>query len=143
MAISDHPLTQIGPVFNELALAQELILSLGSIRALTEMVNACQQLHIQMAGICGTREGITLESYLGANNTFLLVSSEGLYGLKNASKNAEGLTCSCDITLPLSQLSEKSLVHDSECTLMLKPRIALPDKEPLFIRQVCMFANNP
>ncbi|MEN3157900.1 hypothetical protein ABC502_05920 [Alkalimonas sp. NCh-2] len=117
-----------------------MVLPLGKVSELSEWIQSQHPIYLQILGISGAREGITLEVYLRSENSSILLISEGLYGLKSASKFSGGLSICTDISAELQQLCQQCLSRHSICSLVLQPRYKRNDQEPLQIMQVSLLA---
>lgn len=123
-----------------LSLTQHLVLPLGKVSELSQLIKSKHSIYLQILGISGEREGITLEVYLRMEKTSMLLTTEGLYGLKNASKSSDGLSICTDITATLAQLCQQYLSRDNTCSLVLQPRYKLKEKESLRIKKISLIA---
>jgi len=134
---------QVGPVFQHLVLQQHLVLPFGTVGDLLHHLQQADRGHLYLLirGIRGSYEGITLEAYLRAAQESVFLTAEGLYGLKRASLQGDGLTVSVDITPALEALQQAALQPQTACTLLLQPRFPLQDNEILRIEQIALFAD--
>lgn len=140
MTTTDGNTVQVRPAFQNLVLGQHLVLPLGVVSELLQQIGE-RQVYLLISGIRGSREGITLETYLRTTQTSIFLAAEGLYGLKNASREGKGMTASQDITLALDELRYMSLKPQTPCALLLQPRFPLNGDEMLHIEQVAMYVS--
>lgn len=138
MTTADNQGDRLSLIHTKLQLAQPLVLPLGNCSDLSQWTKSQHSTYLHIAGISGTSEGITLEVYLCAENHSVLLSTEGLYGLRNAGKSSDGLSICTEISAGLVQFCQQCLSADSTCSLLLQPRHKLQEKGALQIKQLSL-----
>ncbi|MFC3031178.1 hypothetical protein ACFOEE_01390 [Pseudoalteromonas fenneropenaei] len=128
----------IGPIFEELDIVQQVFLPLGTVAQLLELLQKHAGVYLQISGLSGGVEGITLEISICTPQTSIQVVTEGLYGLKNASKLSAGLTIIADLSPALIALSTNQANLASLCKLVLKPRLNKQHHIPLHIKHLTL-----
>lgn len=141
MTTADNQGDRLSLIHTKLQLAQPLVLPLGKSSDLSQWTEGQNSIYLHIAGISGASEGITLEVYLCAENTSILLSAEGLYGLRNASQSSDGLSICTEISAGLVQFCQLCLSTDSNCSLLVQPRYKLKEKESLQIKQLSFSAS--
>jgi hypothetical protein len=139
---STTQLDEIGPIFTDVAVVEHAFFSLGTVSQLLELVRRHAALYVRISGICGNAEGISLDVELCTENTAIHIATEGLYGLKNASKTATGLTLTIELNHALLTLGMDQANLNNLCQLMLRPRLSRQHNVVIHIRHIALIAHS-
>lgn len=139
-----HKTTQqlavITPMFGHLTVMQHSLLPLLTVSQLLALSAQHTALYLQLAGVCGHDEGLSLEIALGTPAHTINLATEGLYGLKNASKLAGGLTLTVELTPAMAELALNPANQTAVCRLVLKLRANQRQNARIEIKQISLIA---
>lgn len=98
--------------------------------------------YISLEQVRGDQEGVTLEIYVNHNEQNILIATEGLFGLKMASKmgKSQGLTLTADISSHVAgMLSNPENDRLQTIDIHIKTRLPLTPATALSIKRIAIY----